>query len=57
VSEKTYKLRSEDLDDFLDGLSGGLACSIIVHIDTLIEANLGKSLKEAFALLFNASIS
>jgi HAD superfamily hydrolase (TIGR01509 family) len=60
IGQNVYtKLRSEDLDDFLDGLSGGLACSIIVHIDTLIEANeawqlifanLGKSLKEAFAL-------
>lgn len=52
-------LRSEDLDDFLDGLAGGLTCSIIVHVHELIEAdkgwrlifaNLGKSLKEAFAL-------
>jgi beta-phosphoglucomutase-like phosphatase (HAD superfamily)/imidazoleglycerol phosphate dehydratase HisB len=60
IGQNVYNnLRSEDLDDFLDGLSGGLACSIIVHIDTLIEANeawqlifanLGKSLKEAFAL-------
>jgi HAD superfamily hydrolase (TIGR01509 family) len=52
-------LRSEDLDDFLDGLSGGLACSIIIHIKELIEPNkgwqllfqnLGKALKEVFAL-------
>jgi len=52
-------LRSEDLDDFLDGLSGGLACSIIVHIEELIEPNvgwqllfknLGKALREVFAL-------
>lgn len=52
------KLRSEDLDDFLDGLAGGLACSIIVHVhepvepDTgwrLIFAALGQSIKEAFA--------
>ncbi|MDM8558427.1 HAD family phosphatase [Candidatus Parabeggiatoa sp. HSG14] len=52
-------LRSEDLDDFLDGLSGGLACSIIIHIDELIDfnegwqllfRNLGKALKEVFAL-------
>ena len=50
-------LRSEDLDDFLDGLSGGLSCSIIIHIDRLVEqgwqllfVNLGISLKEVFAL-------
>jgi HAD superfamily hydrolase (TIGR01509 family) len=52
-------LRSEDLDDFLDGLAGGLACSIIVHIEELVEPNegwqllfrnLGKALKEVFAL-------
>jgi len=52
-------LRSEDLDDFLDGLSGGLACSIIVHIEELIEPNkgwqllfknLGKAIKEVLAL-------
>lgn len=52
-------LRSEDLDDFLDGLSGGLACSIIIHIEELIDPNqgwqllfknLGKALKEVFAL-------
>jgi HAD superfamily hydrolase (TIGR01509 family) len=52
-------LRSEDLDDFLDGLSGGLACSIIIHIDELIAPNegwqllfqnMGKALHEVFAL-------
>ena len=52
-------LRSEDLDDFLDGLSGGLGCSILIHIQELMEAdtgwrlifaNLGLSLKEAFAI-------
>lgn len=51
-------LRSEDLDDFLDGLSGGLGCSIVVHVHELTTAdagwqlifqNLGKSLKEVFA--------
>ncbi len=50
-------LRSEDLDDFLDGLAGGLGCSIIVHMHEIIEAEkgwplifsqIGKSLKEAF---------
>jgi len=53
-----HNLRSEDLDDFLDGLSGGLACSIMVHIEELIDPNtgwlllfrhLGKALKEVFA--------
>jgi HAD superfamily hydrolase (TIGR01509 family) len=52
------QLRSEDLDDFLDGLSGGLACSIMIHIAELVEPqlgwlllfqNLGKALKEVFA--------
>ncbi|MCK5524521.1 MAG: HAD-IA family hydrolase [Thiomargarita sp.] len=51
-------LRSEDLDDFLDGLSGGLTCSIIIHIEELVDPNkgwqllfknLGKALKEVFA--------
>ena len=52
-------LRSEDFDDFLDGLSGGLACSIIVHVEDMINPNegwqllfknLGKALKGVFAL-------
>jgi HAD superfamily hydrolase (TIGR01509 family) len=52
------QLRSEDLDDFLDGLSGGLAGSIIIHIAELIDPqqgwpilfqNLGKALQEVFA--------
>jgi hypothetical protein len=52
------QLRSEDLDDFLDGLAGGLACSIMIHIAKLIDPqpgwpllfqNLGKALKEVFA--------
>lgn len=51
-------LRSEDLDDFIDGLSGGLACSIIVHLHDLPDPNigwtevfekLGMSLQEIFA--------
>ncbi|CAN2041184.1 HAD-IA family hydrolase [Candidatus Magnetomoraceae bacterium gMMP-15] len=50
-------LFSEDLDDFLDALSGGLNCSIIVHIKELINPdegwqmifkNLGKAIKEVF---------
>jgi HAD superfamily hydrolase (TIGR01509 family) len=51
-------LRAEDLDDFLDGLAGGLACSIILHVAELIAPeqgwpliflNLGKALQEVFA--------
>jgi HAD superfamily hydrolase (TIGR01509 family) len=50
-------LFSEDLDDFIDGLSGGLGCSIIIHFkerpdpDTgwkMIFQNLGKAIKIAF---------
>ncbi|MCP4686942.1 MAG: HAD-IA family hydrolase [Desulfobacterales bacterium] len=52
-------LFSEDLDDFLDGLAGGLGCSIIIHIKELIEPdpgwrmifqNLGKAFREVFAV-------
>jgi imidazoleglycerol phosphate dehydratase HisB len=52
------KLRSEDMDDFLDGLAGGLACSIILHIEEIIHPtigwplifkNLGKALKQVFS--------
>ena len=60
IGQKVYqKLRSEDLDDFLDGLSGGLACSVIIHLQDLPNAdqgwqqifeNLGKALKETFML-------
>jgi len=50
-------LYTEDLDDFLDGLSWGLGCSIAVHIKDLPPAdaawrlifeNLGKALREVF---------
>lgn len=50
-------LFSEDLDDFLDGLSWGLGCSIAIHIKELPPAeaawrmifeNLGKALREVF---------
>lgn len=34
-------LLSEDLDDFLDGLAGGLGASIIIHVKTLVEADRG----------------
>jgi HAD superfamily hydrolase (TIGR01509 family) len=52
-------LFSEDLDDFIDGLSGGLGCSIVIHFkemsdpDTgwkLIFQNLGKAIKMAFEI-------
>jgi imidazoleglycerol phosphate dehydratase HisB len=52
-------LFSEDLDDFLDGLSWGLGCSIVVHIKDLPSAqaawlmifeNLGRALREVFAI-------
>ena len=51
-------LFSEDLDDFLDGLSGGLCCAILVHVKENVEpdqgwksifGNLGTALKMAFA--------
>jgi len=50
-------LRSEDLDDFIDGLAGGLDCSIMIHIKKnikpspgweMIFSNIGKALKEVF---------
>ena len=52
-------LLSEDLDDFLDGLAGGLDCSIIIHLKELKDANegwqllfknLGKAMKQVFDL-------
>ncbi len=51
-------LFSEDLDDFLDGLAGGLGCSLIFHIRKLPDpaqgwkmlfSGLGKALQEVFA--------
>ena len=50
-------LFSEDLDDFLDGLAGGLEASIIVHVREIVEPDqgwklifrhLGKALKGVF---------
>ncbi len=50
-------LFSEDLDDFLDGLAGGLHCSIMVHVRErvspaegwlLLFQQLGKALHEVF---------
>ena len=50
---------SEDLDDFLDGLSWGLGCSIVIHIKDLPSAEdawrmifkgLGKALREVFEI-------
>ncbi len=34
-------IRAEDLDDFVDGLAGGLGCSIIAHLRRLGEAEAG----------------
>ncbi len=54
IGEGVY---SEDLDDFLDGLAGGLGCSILIHIKRLpdpdtgwreIFAHLGKAFKEVY---------
>jgi len=51
-------LKSEDLDDFLDGLAGGLNCSIMVHMKEMTDpdkgwqmifAHLGKALEGVFA--------
>lgn len=50
-------VRSEDLDDFFDGLSGGMTASIIVHIDDInnpdqlwqqVFTNLGIAIREVF---------
>ncbi len=50
-------LRSEDLDDFLDGLSGGMGCSLIINLKKLLKpqdfwamvfVGIGQALKEAF---------
>jgi imidazoleglycerol phosphate dehydratase HisB len=52
-------LFSEDLDDFLDGLSWGLGCSLVIHIKDLPPAeeawpmifkNLGIALSEVFEI-------
>ncbi|GAB0057075.1 Phosphoglycolate phosphatase [Candidatus Magnetaquicoccaceae bacterium FCR-1] len=51
-------IRSEDLDDFLDGLVGGMSASLMIHFATIpdpeagwpmIFAQLGRALEEAFA--------
>ncbi|MFP4477528.1 MAG: HAD-IA family hydrolase [Desulfatibacillaceae bacterium] len=51
-------LFTEDLDDFLDGLCGGLSASVVVHVERDVEpeegwrmlfANLGRALAMAFA--------
>ena len=52
-------MRSEDLDDFIDGLSGGLSGSIMINLidyknveSTWVEifGELGVALKEVFKL-------
>lgn len=51
-------LRSEDLDDFIDGLAGGLTASIMIHMRRPVAASegwplvfdgLGMALRETFA--------
>jgi len=42
IGKNVYNsLRTEDLDDFIDGLSGGLCCSIIIHMHQLPDVELG----------------
>jgi hypothetical protein len=52
-------LYSEDLDDFLDGLTWGLGCSLVIHIKelppaedawTMIFKQLGVALGEVFEI-------
>ena len=52
-------LRSEDLDDFLDGLSGGMSASIMIHLRDFSDPDrawqeiftaLGTALREAFTV-------
>nr|VFK03155.1 MAG: haloacid dehalogenase superfamily, subfamily IA, variant 3 with third motif having DD or ED [Candidatus Kentron sp. H]VFK03359.1 MAG: haloacid dehalogenase superfamily, subfamily IA, variant 3 with third motif having DD or ED [Candidatus Kentron sp. H]VFK06221.1 MAG: haloacid dehalogenase superfamily, subfamily IA, variant 3 with third motif having DD or ED [Candidatus Kentron sp. H] len=52
-------LFSEDLDDFIDGLTSGLCCSVVVHVKELLApeeawnmifSHLGKALSEAFRI-------
>jgi HAD superfamily hydrolase (TIGR01509 family) len=50
-------LRSEDLDDFVDGLAGGLSASIMIHVRRVVSpketwlgvfSGLGQAIAEAF---------
>ncbi|MBF0428197.1 MAG: HAD-IA family hydrolase [Magnetococcales bacterium] len=54
-----HGIRSEDLDDFLDGLVGGLSASLVIHFQTIpspesgwpmIFNHLGLALQETFAI-------
>lgn len=54
-----HGIRSEDLDDFLDGLVGGMSASLVVHFQTipdpqsgwpLLFHHLGTALRETFAI-------
>ncbi|MBF0192220.1 MAG: HAD-IA family hydrolase [Magnetococcales bacterium] len=54
-----HGIRSEDLDDFLDGLVGGLTASVVVHFQSIPEPEsgwtqifhqLGTALRETFAI-------
>lgn len=52
-------MRSEDLDDFMDGLSGGLGASLMIHLHDYSDPNrawqeifigLGRAIKEVLAV-------
>lgn len=45
-------LRSEDLDDFIDGLSGGMSASIMIHIRDSCLSTLG--IEQTWTMIFNA---
>ncbi|MEO5331177.1 MAG: HAD family phosphatase [Magnetococcus sp. YQC-5] len=54
-----HGIRSEDLDDFLDGLVGGMSASMVIHFHSipdpesgwmLLFQNLGLALKETFTI-------
>ncbi|MBF0629038.1 MAG: HAD-IA family hydrolase [Magnetococcales bacterium] len=57
--EVLHGIRSEDLDDFLDGLVGGMTASVMVHFQQipdpesgwlLLFHQLGRALRETFAI-------
>ncbi|MBF0341663.1 MAG: HAD-IA family hydrolase [Magnetococcales bacterium] len=54
-----HGIRSEDLDDFLDGLAGGMSASLVIHFHAIpdpedgwpmIFQQLGAALRETFAI-------
>lgn len=53
----TKQVRSEDLDDFLDGLAGGMRCSLLINVRKIqkpgdfwskVFVGLGEALEESF---------